>query len=109
MNDTNEDRGPARPPQADNSASAEMPRYQCHKKVHALKILGVRQAPADQERMHVDGDWYLDVEAPYSPVCVGHDFITRHMPTVGGYYVVYDDGYASFSPAKAFEDGYTRI
>ncbi|MCK9988658.1 MAG: hypothetical protein AzoDbin1_05130 [Azoarcus sp.] len=28
---------------------------------------------------------------------------------VGGYYVVYEDGYKSFSPAIAFESGYTRI
>ncbi len=26
---------------------------------------------------------------------------------VGGYYVVYEDGYKSFSPAGAFESGYT--
>lgn len=26
-----------------------------------------------------------------------------------GYYVVYDGGYKSFSPAEAFEGGYTKI
>ena len=31
------------------------------------------------------------------------------MPEVGGYYVVHKDGYKSFSPANAFEEGYTRI
>ena len=30
-------------------------------------------------------------------------------PRVGGYYVVYADGYKSFSPATAFEEGYTKI
>ena len=30
-------------------------------------------------------------------------------PHVGGYYVLYEDGYESFSPAKAFEEGYTRF
>ena len=25
-----------------------------------------------------------------------------------GYYVVYEDGYESWSPTKAFEDGHTR-
>ena len=29
--------------------------------------------------------------------------------TDGGYYVLYDDNYSSFSPAKAFEEGYTRM
>ena len=33
----------------------------------------------------------------------------KHQPTVGGYYVVYKDGYKSFSPADAFESGYTRV
>lgn len=28
---------------------------------------------------------------------------------VGGYYVVYEDGYESWSPAEAFEKGYTLI
>jgi hypothetical protein len=28
---------------------------------------------------------------------------------VGGYFVVYDDGYTSYSPAAAFESGYSRI
>jgi hypothetical protein len=28
---------------------------------------------------------------------------------IGGYYVVYEDGYKSFSPASAFENGYTRL
>lgn len=28
---------------------------------------------------------------------------------IGGYYVVYSDGYASYSPAKAFEEGYTEV
>ena len=27
----------------------------------------------------------------------------------GGYYVVYEDGYKSFSPSKAFDEGYTLI
>jgi len=33
----------------------------------------------------------------------------KHKPEVGGYYVVYADGYKSFSPAQAFEEGYTRV
>lgn len=86
---------------------AALPRYRCHKEVFALKITGVRQAPADQERIHAQGDWYLDVEDPFAPVCVGHEFIEKHNPQPGGYYVVYQDGYASFSPAYAFESGYT--
>ena len=35
--------------------------------------------------------------------------VSRYMPKPGDYFVVYDDGYESYSPAKAFEEGYTRI
>jgi hypothetical protein len=35
--------------------------------------------------------------------------MTKHNPQVGGYYVMYKDGYQSWSPASEFEDGYTRI
>jgi len=37
------------------------------------------------------------------------EYMKKHMPVAGGYYVVYEGGYVSFSPADAFEAGYTRI
>lgn len=47
-----------------------------------------------------EGGGFMEVEP---------DYIKKHKPVAGGYYVVYKDGYKSFSPADAFEDGYTRI
>ena len=44
-----------------------------------------------------------------SPVRVDGQYLRQHRPEVGGYYVVYKDGYKSYSPAKAFEEGYTRL
>jgi hypothetical protein len=35
--------------------------------------------------------------------------LDKHKPEVGGYYVVYKEGYKSFSPAGAFEEGYALI
>lgn len=88
----------------------EMPRYKCHKEVWALKIKDVQQAPANQEALHVGGDWIITPEDEgFASFPVGHEWYTKHKPEVGGYYVVYKDGYRSYSPAKAFEDGYTRI
>lgn len=84
-----------------------MPRYQSHKKVWALKIKEVETT----ERT-VDGkyDCYLDFEdARYAPIAVGQEYHEKHTPVAGGYYVVYDGGYKSFSPADAFESGYTLI
>ena len=89
-------------------AAAEMPQYQCHKKVWALKIKAVEQSPAAEAVP--GGSWELSVEEPgYAPIRVTHAWYEKNRPEVGGYYVVYADGYKSYSPAKAFEDGYTLI
>lgn len=44
----------------------------------------------------------------FAPFAVGEEYMDKHNPQVGGYYVVYADGYKSWSPAQAFEEGYTR-
>ena len=86
----------------DNEIGAELPRYRCHKQVWALKIRWVEA--------HANGSAALCPEdETYAPVEVDAVFVTKHLPKNGGYYVVYDDGYKSFSPAAAFENGYTRI
>lgn len=85
-------------------AMRQMPRYKCHKEVWALKIKEVKipVAPIDNPILAFEDEGYLPIEVDY-------DYIKKHNPTAGGYYVVYDDGYRSFSPAKPFEDGYSRI
>ncbi len=37
------------------------------------------------------------------------DFINTHHPAIGGYLVLYEDGYLSYSPADPFEEGYKLI
>lgn len=80
---------------------AMMPRYKCHKEVYALKIKDIKSFGF---YAHL-----VPVEAGYSDIYVDHDYLSKHQPQVGGYYVIYNDGYKSFSPEKAFEEGYTRI
>jgi hypothetical protein len=77
------------------------PRYKCHKEVNAVKIDKV---------IVIDGSGgaYLYF-TNYPVVEVDHHYMAKHNPSSGGYYVIYDDGYTSWSPAKAFEDGYTLI
>lgn len=90
----------------------EMPKYRCHKEVWALKIKAIERVPDEgQDSDNVGGDWWLTPEEDgYGRVMVGHnDYVLKHKPEVGGYYVVYEDGYKSFSPAGAFESGYTRL
>ena len=45
----------------------------------------------------------------YAPRLMERVWLDKHNPEVGGYLVVYKDGYISFSPAEAFEDGYTKV
>lgn len=88
-----------------SEAAAEMPRYKCHKEVWALKIKDVKVQTNDEG----GGWWITPEESGYARFAVPHDWVMKHDPKAGGYYVVYKDGYKSFSPADAFEDGYTRV
>lgn len=74
----------------------EMPKYRCHKEVHAIRIESVDVT-----------SWTLFFQLPFTPIRVDPFWYEKHKPEAGGYYVFYADGYVSYSPAKAFEDGYT--
>jgi hypothetical protein len=83
------------------TAEREMPKYQCHKKVWALKIAKLGSG--------IDGAYFEPTDPGYGRVPLDFEYVAKHRPQVGGYYVVYDDGYKSFSPAEAFEAGYTLL
>lgn len=92
--------------------SAEMPRYRSHKDVWALKIAAIQRDSdkAYAEGRETDGSAILTpADAGYGPFRVDAAYMRKHDPHVGGYYVVYKDGYKSFSPAEAFEDGYIKL
>ena len=78
-----------------------LPEYDCHKTVWAVKI--------DKMQQMQDGTaWIIPpVESGVEPFVVSADYVLRHNPEVGGYFVCYKDGYQSWSPARAFEEGYT--
>lgn len=91
-------------------SAREMPRYKCHKEVWALKIARIEfdHDKARAENRETDGSATITpAEDGYAPFKVPHDYVRKHNPQAGGYYVVYKDGYKSFSPADAFEDGYS--
>lgn len=91
-----------------SQASAELPRYQCHKKVWALKIKAIELDPSPP-RAAACSCILTPEDDGYAPFRVDEDYVRKHSPRAGGYYVVYEDGYKSYSPAAAFESGYTRI
>lgn len=82
-----------------------LPLYECTKKVWALKIKEIK--PLDNGGALLVPEPVKGVE--YATQEVDKTFMQRHRPQIGGYLVVYKDGYRSFSPCKAFEEGYTLI
>lgn len=97
---------------SDGQAGMEMPRYKSHKTVWALKIKSIAfdADAAHTENRETDGSATITPEEPgYAPFKVDVAYVRKHDPKAGGYYVVYRDGYKSWSPATEFEDGYTRI
>ena len=83
----------------------ELPKYQCHKEVWALKIKGV----GGSNLSGVTRRYVIPENEQYARIDVTQEWMDKHKPTGGGYYVQYKDGYTSFSPASEFEDGYTLI
>lgn len=94
------------------NAQIEMPKYRSHKEVWALKIADVKKDSdeAVKECRETNGTATLVFEDDrYAQINVSYDYVRKHNPQAGGYYVVYQDGYKSWSPADAFESGYTKI
>lgn len=90
----------------------ELPKYKSHKEVWALKIADILKDSdlAREENRETDGSAIIvPEEKNYASIRVGHDYMRKHNPQPGGYFVVYKDGYKSWSPAEAFESGHTRI
>jgi len=98
--------------QTEPKTEQEMPKYKCHKEVWALKIAGIEfeTSTTDDEGHRVDGGaTIIPADEGYASFRVDAEYINKHKPQIGGYYVVYEGGYKSFSPAEAFENGYTKI
>lgn len=90
------------------SDEREMPRYRSHKEVWALKIKSI-EVDGSAPRGAAGSAIITPEEPGYAPFRVDEEYCRKHNPQAGGYYVVYPDGYKSWSPSKAFEEGYTRV
>ncbi len=76
--------------------------WKCHKIVKAGKIIA----------FGADGPPSVTVEDVNGAGCkvdTPPGLFARGNPNLGDYIVIYEDGYKSWSPTKAFEDGYTRV
>ncbi len=93
------------------SNEMEMPKYKCHKEVHALKIQRMKfnGDNGDIELSFLD-EGYADIIIDYPEAARIKQAMQPHIETGDtGYLVVYEDGYRSWSPTEPFESGYTRL
>ena len=82
----------------------ELPKYKSHKVVRALSIAAIE--------VHEDKSATIAPSlAEYAVFKTQPGWAERFKGNEQdkGYYVVYDDGYASWSPTEAFENGYTKL
>ncbi len=87
----------------------QMPRYKCHKEVWALKIATVEGGGPIGDTGEEDGGTLHFEDAQFAPKIMTAEYMSKHRPVSGGYYVRYPEGYESWSPADAFEAGYTKV
>lgn len=86
--------------------ATKLPQWKCHKLVRAAAIEKIEMTVVALDEvitLHLAGTtetWSARSD---------HAIFSRYKPQLGDYLVVYEDGYTSLSPAKAFEEGYTRI
>jgi hypothetical protein len=87
-----------------DDATKHWPKYRSHKVVQAAKIVSIHHDLGE-------GPYFLWVDP-------GTGNLEKFTPTelkmldhaeVGGYAVVYEDGYRSITPKAPFDDGYTLI
>ena len=83
---------------------SDWPKYESHKVVQAAKIIVVDDRPTGRIILvRVDGtDDELEQFEPSVPGMA-------EKAEVGGWAMLYPDGFKSISPARAFEEGYTRV
>ena len=86
------------------SKEKELPKYKSHKEVSAAKIAAI--VTGDKK---VEAHLIVMINGVATNFLARQNYMDKHKPKVGGYYVKYEDGYESFSPAEAFESGYTLI
>lgn len=85
----------------------QMPQWQSHKIVKAAEIHAWQM---DEDR--INAQLWLMLRNPdgiLGPITVSAGVFARYAPSPGDYYVLYEDGYQSVSPKKAFEEGYVLV
>lgn len=82
---------------------SDWPYYESHKVVQAARIVAIELRPTGRLIL-VRADGCDDELQEFRPSVPG----MADKAEVGGYAVLYPDGFRSISPARQFEEGYTR-
>ena len=95
------------------ASKSNLPKWQCHKIVGASRVVRILTRPPDPGMALEDGEdrvmrFTLQLECG-DEIEKDLGFMLRHKVEIGGFYVEYEDGYSSFSPAATFISGYTLI
>ncbi len=112
-------------PREPSGVQCEMPKYECHHNqtvdfgegksfpdVHALEIAEITfdAAKAHKEGRETTGKAVImPADEGFASFEVSAEYVAKHLPQAGGYYVVYEDGYKSWSPKEAFEKEYSKV
>lgn len=78
-----------------------MKKYVSHKTVEAFKIVNILRHPLPGGALLSGADGEL--------VTVSDSYCRQRLKEGEGYYVLYNDGFESWSPVEAFEKGYTPL
>lgn len=81
-----------------------LPKYKSHKIIEAVKINSIEWGGYGSAVIQYSGGQHK-TEYRYLEKYYGDE----RYPIDLGYYVRYEDGYESWSPTKAFEEGYTKV
>lgn len=88
-----------------------MKKYKCHEVVHAGKIISMKpsMSAVDYVILKIEDHGPIEVDRNHEIWMVDRAYMDKHKPKVGGYFILYEDSYRSFSPAETFENGYTEV
>lgn len=79
--------------------NTKLKRYRSHKEVWAAKITDIAVT-----------ETCITLSFENDKVSIGYDLLhQKPSPKIGMYLIIYNDGYFSFSPADAFESGYSEV
>ena len=79
------------------------------KKENAMKIVWALQIESVKQVGSGGNMELIPAVRGFAPFVVSREYAEKHKPHAGGYYVAYEGGCKSFSPAAAFEGDYAKV